>query len=72
MNKSYIVVLRSLGTMYNDELEEILKNIKYEVLTFPILKIKHLYSKPIKLHNVQALLTTSSNAIQIFSELSKK
>ena len=40
-------------------------------MTFPILKIEHLYSKPINLHNAQALLTTSSNAIQIFSGLSK-
>ena len=71
MNKSFIVVLRSSGTIYNDELEKVLKNMHYEVLTFPILKIKHLCSKPINLHNVQALLTTSSNAIQIFSELSK-
>ena len=39
---------------------------------FPILKIKHLCSKPINLHNVQAILTTSSNAIQIFSESFKK
>ena len=38
MNKSYIIVLRSSGTMYNDELEKVLKNIHYEVLTFPILK----------------------------------
>ena len=71
MNKNYIVILRSSGAMYNDELEKILKSIHYEVLTFPILKTEYLYSKPIKLHNAQALLTTSSNAIQIFSELSK-
>ena len=71
MNKSYIIVLRSLGTMYNDELEKVLKNMHYEVLTFPILKIKYLYSKPINLPNAQALLTTSSNAIQIFSGFQK-
>ena len=49
----------------------VFKNTHYEVLTFPILKIEQLHSKPIKLHNVNALLTTSSNAIQILSELSK-
>ena len=46
-------------------------HLYYEVLTFPILKVEHLYSRPIKHPNAQALLTTSSNAIQIFSGLSK-
>ena len=39
MNKNYIIVLRSSGTMYNDELEKVLKNMHYEVfLTFPYFK----------------------------------
>ena len=44
MNKSYIVILRSSGAIYNDELEKVFKNIHYEVLTFPILKIEQLHS----------------------------
>ena len=41
------------------------------IITFPILRIECLYSKPIKTSSAQAVLTTSPNAIQIFAELSK-
>ena len=72
MSVNYIVILRASGIQKSNELEDILKDCNYKIITFPILKIEQLYSKPIQLTNAQALLTTSSNAIQLFSELSKK
>ncbi len=71
MSVNYIVILRASGIQKSNELEDILKDCNYKIITFPILKIEQLYSKPIQLTNAQALLTTSSNAIQLFSELSK-
>ena len=72
MSKKYIVILRALGILDNNEIENILKNNLYNIITFPILKAETIYSKPINLNTSQAVLTTSSNAIKIFSQLSKK
>jgi len=72
MSKKYIVILRALGILDNNEIENILKNNLYNIITFPILKAETIYSKPINLNKSQAVLTTSSNAIKIFSQLSKK
>ena len=72
MSKKYIVILRALGILDNTEIENILKNNLYNIITLPILKAETIYSKPINLNKSQAVLTTSSNAIKIFSQLSKK
>ena len=71
MSKKYIVILRDSGISSNNELEEHLKNNLYNIISFPILKVEILHSKPINPSGAQAVLTTSTNAIQIFSELSK-
>ena len=71
MCKKYIVILRASGISSNNTLEEHLKNNLYNIITFPILKVEILRSKPINPSGAQAVLTTSTNAIQIFSELSK-
>ena len=71
MRKKYIVVLRASRISSNNKLEEIFKNNIYNIITFPILKVEILHSDPINPAGAQAVLTTSTNAIQIFSELSK-
>ena len=70
MNDNFLVIFESSGIVSNNEIEKILKNKLYNIISFPILHIDPLHKKPIKLKNAQAILTTSSNAIQIFSGLS--
>ena len=71
MCKKYIVILKASGVSSNNEIEELLKNNVYNIITFPILKVEVLHSEPINPSGAQAVLTTSTNAIQIFSERSK-
>ena len=70
MSEKFIVILRSSGIFCNKQLENILKASCYNVVTFPILKVEPLYFEPIDVYKAQAILTTSSNSIQIFSKLS--
>ena len=43
MNKNYIVILRSSGAMYNDELEKSFKNMHYEVFDLSYFKELSIY-----------------------------
>ena len=39
MCKKYIVILKASGISSNNEIEELLKNNVYNIITFPILKV---------------------------------
>ena len=71
MSKKYIVILRSSGIYSNNELEKTLRNNFYSIKTFSILKVEPVHCKSINHSGAQAVLTTSSNAIHILSEISK-
>ena len=72
MIEKYIVILRSSGLLHNDELASTLKKSGYNnIKTFSILKVGRVRSKPINLSNTQAVLTTSSNSIQVLAALKK-
>ena len=70
MSEKFIVILRSSGIFCNKQLENILKASFYNVVTFPILKVEPLYFEPIDVYKAQAILTTCSKSIEIFSKLS--
>ena len=71
MVNNFIVIFRALGSFSNIELEKILTNTNYNILTLPILKIKKINTEPIETNNVQAALVTSANGLFFFSQLSK-
>ena len=70
MRKKTIVIFRSVGKIANNELENMLLKKNFEVLTFPILSIVNINSKPISTSKTQAVLLTSSNGLYYFSKLS--
>ena len=67
-----MVILRASGIQKSNELEDILKDCNYKIITFPILKIEQLYSKPIQLTNAQALLTIFKCNTIIFRTLKNR
>ena len=70
MNKKYIVIFRASANFPNNELENLLKKTKYNIVTFPILKVENTCSKPINTTKAQAVLVTSSNGLYNLSKLS--
>ena len=51
MGKKTIVIFRSVGKIANNELENMLLKKNFKVLTFPILRIAKINSKPIRFEN---------------------
>ena len=70
MDKKFLVIFRSLSNFPNNRLENLLKKLDYKIITFPILTVENIYSKPINTLNAQAVLVTSANGLFILSRLS--
>ena len=70
MDEKFLVIFRSLSNFLNNRLEDLLKKSDYKIITFPILTVENIYSKPINTLNAQAILVTSANGLFILSRLS--
>ena len=69
MKRKYLAILRSTNIDENKYLENLCKNLKFIVKTYPILEVKILTEKKIHTDHAQALCTTSINGISIISKL---
>tara|TARA_Y100001954_G_C15751663_1_gene574043 strand:+ start:238 stop:954 length:717 start_codon:yes stop_codon:yes gene_type:complete len=67
--KKYVIIFRSSLTISNEELEEKIKNLGFQVKTYPILEIKNIRKERISTLNAQAICTSSVNGILILSRL---
>ncbi len=70
MNEKNLIIFRALGNFENDQLKILMKDTNYQIITYPILKVINIYSKPIDIENAQAVLVTSSNGIYNLANLS--
>ena len=67
----YIIIFRAKGPLENTYLINKLEKLNYQIKTFPILNIKKIYHKQIKISADDTVITTSFNSIYYLSTLTK-
>ena len=67
----YIIIFRAKGPLENTYLINKLEKLNYQIKTFPILNIKKIYHKQIKINADDTVITTSFNSIYYLSTLTK-
>ncbi len=69
--KKYIVIFRASGPLQNTYLIDKLEKLNYKIKNFPILKVKKIYTKEIKINDNDVVITTSFNSIYYLSQLTR-
>ena len=69
--KKHIIIFRANGPLKNTYLADKLKNLNYKIKNYPILIVKKIYAKEIKVSNNDVVITTSFNSIYYLSELTQ-
>jgi len=69
--KKYIIVFRADGPLKNTYLTDKLKKLNYKIINYPILIVKKIYTKEIKINNNDVVITTSFNSIYYLSQLTQ-
>ena len=67
----YIVVFRAIGPLKNTYLTDKLEKLNYKIKNYPILNVKQIYKKKIKIYDNDLVITTSFNSIYYLSQLSQ-
>lgn len=70
--KNNIIILRAKGPVQNNYLKNMLSDLNYKILSFPILKIKSIYNKNINISKNALVFTTSYYGIYFLSKLCKE
>ena len=65
------IIFRANGPLKNTYLTDELKNLNYKIKNYPILIIKRIYTKEIKINNNDVVITTSFNGIFYLSQLTQ-
>ena len=69
--EKHIIIFRANGPLKNTYLTDKLKKLNFKIKTYPILTIKKIYTKEIKINNNDLVITTSFNSIYYLSELTQ-
>jgi len=69
MKKKNIVIFKSEGPLKNLNLRNQLKDLNFNILSYPILKVKKIYSKNLKVKENSIIFTTSFHSVFFLSEL---
>ena len=71
MKKKHIIIFRADGPLKNTYLTDKLEKLNYKIKSYPILSVKKIYSKEIKINNNDTVITTSFNSIYYLSQLTQ-
>ena len=67
----YIIIFRASGPLKNAYLTNKLARLNYKIEDYPILNVKKIYTKEIKVNNNDVVITTSFNSIYYLSQLTQ-
>ena len=70
-NNKYIIIFRAIGPLKNTYLTDKLGKLNYKIKDYPILNVKKIYTKEIKINNNDVVITTSFNSIYYLSQLTQ-
>ena len=62
----YIIIFRASGPFKNTYLANKLTKLNYKIKDYPILQVKKIYSKEIKINDNDVVITSSFNSIYFF------
>ena len=68
--QKHIIVFRAIGPLKNTYLTDKLEKLNYKIKNYPILNVKQIYKKKIKIYDNDVVITTSFNSIYYLSQLS--
>ncbi len=69
--KKHIIIFRANGPLKNTYLADKLKKLNFKIINYPILIVKKIYTKEIKVNNNDVVITTSFNSIYYLSQLTQ-
>ena len=67
----YIIIFRASGPLKNTYLADKLEKLNYKIKDYPILNVKKIYTKEIKINDNDVVITTSFNSIYYLSQLTQ-
>ena len=67
----HIIIFRANGPLKNTYLTDKLKKLNFKIINYPILIVKKIYTKEIKVNNNDVVITTSFNSIYYLSQLTQ-
>ena len=67
----YIIIFRASGPLKNTYLADKLAKLNYKIKYYPILNVKKIYTKEIKIGDNDVVITSSFNGIYYLSQLTQ-
>ena len=67
----YIIIFRASGPLKNTYLADKLAKLNYKIKDYPILNVKKIYTKEIKINDNDVVITSSFNSIFYLSQLTQ-
>ena len=67
----YIIIFRASGPLKNTYLVDRLAKLNYKIKDYPILNVKKIYKKEIKINDNDVVITSSFNSIYYLSQLTQ-
>ena len=67
----YIIIFRASGPLKNTYLTDKLAKLNYKIKDYPILNVKKIYTKEIKINDNDVVITSSFNSIYYLSQLTQ-
>ena len=67
----YIIIFRASGPLKNTYLANKLAKLNFKIKDYPILNVKKIYKKEIKINDSDVVITTSFNSIYYLSQLTQ-
>ena len=67
----YIIIFRASGPLKNTYLADKLAKLNYKIKDYPILNVKKIYTKEIKINDNDVVITSSFNSIYYLSQLTQ-
>ncbi len=69
--EKHIIIFRANGPLKNTYLTDKLEKLDYKIISYPILIVKKIYTKEIKVNDNDVVITTSFNSIYYLSQLTQ-
>ncbi|MDA9707887.1 uroporphyrinogen-III synthase [Alphaproteobacteria bacterium] len=69
--EKHIIIFRANGPLKNTYLTDKLEKLNYKITSYPILIVKKIYTKEIKVNDNDVVITTSFNSIYYLSQLTQ-
>ena len=71
IKEKHIIIFRASGPLKNTYLTDKLKKLNYKIKNYPILSVKKIHTKEIKVSDNDVVITTSFNSIYYLSQLTQ-